>query len=76
MKFGDGSVMVWEAIKEDRTKVLIKCSDRLNFNGYKYVLNKGLLPIYDPKRSPNRTMIRATNPELYHLSWIIVEYAA
>jgi len=36
--------MVWGAIKEDGTKILIRCPDRLNFNDH---MNKGLLPIYD-----------------------------
>jgi len=47
MKFGCGSVIVWGAIKEDWTKILIRYPDRLNFNGYMNALNKGLLPIYD-----------------------------
>ena len=38
--------MVWGAIKEDGTKVLIRCPDRLNANGYNDVLKKGLLQIY------------------------------
>jgi len=40
MKFGGRSVMVWGAMKEDRTKIVTRCSDRLNFNGYMDVLNK------------------------------------
>jgi len=47
MKFGGGGVLLWGAIEEDGTKILIKCPDRLNFNGYIDVLNKGLLSIYD-----------------------------
>ena len=47
MKFWGGSVMVWGAIKEDGTKILIRCPDRLNSNGYMDVLNKELLPVYD-----------------------------
>ena len=38
--------MVWGAIKQDGTKVLIRCPDRMDSNAYKNVLKKGLLPIY------------------------------
>ena len=47
MKFGDVSLMLWGAIKEDGTKVLIICPNRLNANGYNDLLKKGLLQIYD-----------------------------
>ena len=46
MKFGGSSLMVWGAIKEDGTKVLISCPDLLNANGYNNVLKKDLLQIY------------------------------
>jgi len=39
MKFGGGSVMVWGAIKKDGTKILIRCPDQLNSNGYMNVLD-------------------------------------
>lgn len=46
VKFGGKSLMVWGAIKEDGTRVLIRCPDRVNSFAYKDVLSKGLLPIY------------------------------
>jgi len=39
--------MVWGAIKEDGTRILIRCPDRMNSAGYAEVLQKGLLPIYE-----------------------------
>jgi len=38
--------MVCLAIEADGTKVLIKCPDCLNANGYNHELKKGLLQIY------------------------------
>ena len=34
-------------LKENGTQILIRCLDRLNYNGYMDVLNKELLQIYD-----------------------------
>ena len=39
--------MVWGAIKENGTRILIRCPDRMNSVGYEDVLKKGLLPIYE-----------------------------
>ena len=39
--------MIWAAIKEDRTKILVRYTVRLNSYGYMDVLNKRMLPIYD-----------------------------
>ena len=49
IKFWGGSVMVWGAIKEDGTKIFIRCPDRLNSKVCMGVLNKELLPIYGHK---------------------------
>ena len=49
VKFGDSSLMVWKAIKEDGTRILIRCPDRMNSASYEDVLKKGLLPMYDPQ---------------------------
>ena len=68
--------MVWGGMKEDGTKILTRYPDRLNSDGYMEVLNKGLLSIYDRNDIFQQDNVRTTNPELYHPSWIIVEYAA
>ena len=47
VKFGGKSIIVWSAIKVDGIRILIRCPDRMNSNGYEEVLKKGLLPIYD-----------------------------
>ena len=39
--------MVWGAIKEDVTRILIGCPDRMNSTGYAEVFQKGFLPIYE-----------------------------
>jgi len=39
--------MVWSAIKEDGTRILIRCPDRIYSVGYEDVLKRGLLPIYE-----------------------------
>ena len=39
--------MIWRAIKEDGSRILIRCPHRMNSVGYKDVLKKGLLPIYE-----------------------------
>lgn len=49
VKFGGKSLMVWGAIKEDGTKILIRCPDRMNSIAYQDVLKKGLFPIYEPQ---------------------------
>ena len=38
--------MVCGAIKEDRTRILIRCPDRMNLVRYEDVLKRDLLPIY------------------------------
>jgi len=47
VKFGEQSLMAWGAIKEDGSRILIRCPHRMNSVGYKDVLKKGLLPIYE-----------------------------
>ena len=47
VKFGEQSLMLWGAIKKDRSRILIRCPHRMNSVGYKDVLKKGLLPIYE-----------------------------
>ena len=47
VKLGGKSLMVWGAIKEDGTRILIRCPDRMNSAGYAEVLQKGLFPIYE-----------------------------
>ena len=49
VKFGGSSLMVWGAIKEDGTRILIRCPDRMNSAAYEEVLKKGLLPVYEPQ---------------------------
>jgi len=70
MKFWDGSVMIWEAIKGNGTKIFIRCPYRLNSNGYMDVLKRAV-QYMTAMTFPNRTMLRAKNPELYHLSWVM-----
>jgi len=47
VKFGGNSIMVSGAIKEDGTRVLLRCPDRMNSDAYKNVLKRGLLQIYE-----------------------------
>lgn len=47
-KYGVKSLMFWGCIKEDGTRMLIKCPDRLNSAEYINILNQGLKPIYEP----------------------------
>jgi len=63
MKFGSGSLIVYTAIKEDWTKILVRFPGWLNSYGFMDVLNKGMLPIYGRITSFNRTMLRPINPE-------------
>jgi len=51
MKFGGGSVMVWGAIKEDGTKILIRCPDRLEKRAVAHIYMTAMT-------SSNRTMPR------------------
>jgi len=60
--------MVWRAIKENGTKVLIRCPDRLNANGYNDVLKKGLLQIY------GRNDIFQQNNALCHKSIVVSSF--
>jgi len=59
--------MVWGAIKEDGTRILIRCPDRMYSVGYEDVLKRGLLLIYTI--SFNRTVHHAINPDLLLLFW-------
>ena len=49
MKVWGSSLMVGGFMREDETKILIRCPDRLNFDGYMDVLNKEMLPTYGHK---------------------------
>jgi len=75
MKFGGASHMVWETIKEDRTKVpqgaRISWMPIVTMMYWRKVYCKYMTAM----TSFNKTILRATNPELYHLLWIITEYA-
>ena len=41
--------MVWEAIKEDSTRIFIRCPDQMNSDDYEEVPKKELLPMYDTR---------------------------
>ena len=41
--------MVWGVIKEDGTRIPVRCPDRMNFAAYEEVLKKGLLLMYNPR---------------------------
>jgi len=55
VKFRGKSIMVWSAIKEDGTRILIRCQYRMNSIGYEEVLKKGLLPIYEAHNTFHNT---------------------
>jgi len=56
IKFGGKSLIVWGAIKEDGTKILIRCPDWMNSEGYVEVLQKELLPIYEQQKILNKKL--------------------
>ena len=64
MKFGDGSLKVWESIKEWSIRILIMCLSQTNFYGFKNILNKRLLQKYEAKIFFSRMMFHARNQDL------------
>jgi len=47
VKYGGKSLLIWGAIKYDGTRLLVKCPDRLNSEGYQDILRCHFLPFYD-----------------------------
>jgi len=49
MKYGGSMIMVWGAITEDGTRVLVMCPRRLNYRSYQNVLESGLIKLCVPQ---------------------------
>ena len=47
VKFGGRSLLVWGAIKEDGSRILLRCPPTLNSAGYQCILDEGLQDLYD-----------------------------
>jgi len=47
VKYGGKSIMIWGAIKYDGSRLLVRCPDRLNSQGYQDILQCNLLPFYE-----------------------------
>jgi len=46
-KYGGIHIMVWGAINDDGSRILVRCHGRLNSTAYQDVLDAGLFQIYD-----------------------------
>ena len=47
VKFSGRSLLVWGVIKEDGTRILLRCPPILNSPGYQCILDEGLKDMYD-----------------------------
>jgi len=47
VKFGGRSLLVWKVIKEDSTRILLRCPPILNSSGYQCILDERLKDMYD-----------------------------
>ena len=46
-KYGEFHIMIWGAIKDDGSRILVRCPRRLNSTAYQDVLDARLFQIYD-----------------------------
>ena len=47
IKYGGYAIRLWGAIKDDRSRALVKCPIKLNYEAYQNVLDASLVKLYD-----------------------------